>query len=113
MAEGGHDGWAGMADWRERRGAGMAGGRERRGGGKDGLGGMALLSRPMAIACGRVLPYSWLINSSFPRKRESRGLCDRKAGIGRTALDSRSPMGVGDELRGNDARRSGFPLSRE
>ena len=41
-------------------------------------------------------------NPSFPRKRESRDLCDRKAGIGRAALDSWSPIGVGDELRGND-----------
>ena len=39
---------------------------------------------------------------SFPRKRESRDLCDRKAGIGRAALDSWSPVGVGDGLRGND-----------
>ena len=41
-------------------------------------------------------------NPSFPRKRESRDLCDRKAGIGGAALDSWSPVGVGDELRGND-----------
>ncbi len=39
-------------------------------------------------------------NPSFPRKRESRDLCDRKAGIGGLALGSRSPIGVGDELRG-------------
>ena len=39
---------------------------------------------------------------SFPRKRESRDFCGRKAGIGRGALDSWSPIGVGDELRGND-----------
>ena len=31
---------------------------------------------------------------SFPRKRESRDLCDGKAGIGRMALDSWSPLGV-------------------
>ena len=31
---------------------------------------------------------------SFPRKRESRDLCDGKAGIGRVALDSWSPLGV-------------------
>ncbi len=54
MTVGGTDGWAGMADWRERRKVGMAGGRERPGG-----------APPMAIACGRVLPYSWRINSSF------------------------------------------------
>ena len=35
-------------------------------------------------------------------RRESRDLCDRKAGIGRAALDSWSPIGVADELRGND-----------
>ena len=43
-----------------------------------------------------------LQNPSFPRKRESRALCDRKAGIGRGALDSWCPVGVGDGLRGND-----------
>ena len=37
---------------------------------------------------------------SFPRKRESRDLCNGKAGIGRAVLDSWSPIGVGDELRG-------------
>ncbi len=62
----------------------------------------ALLPRPRAIVFGRVPPYSWLINSSFLRKRESRDLCDRKVGIGRTAFDSRSPIGGGDKLRGND-----------
>ena len=45
---------------------------------------------------------SFPLNPSFPRKRESRDHCDRKAGIGRTALGSRSPIGVGDKLRGND-----------
>ena len=45
---------------------------------------------------------SFPLNPSFPRKRESRDLCDRKAGIGRLALGSRSPIGVGDKLRGND-----------
>ena len=39
-------------------------------------------------------------NPSFPRKRESRDLCDGKAGIGRAALGSWSPVGVGDGLRG-------------
>ncbi len=39
---------------------------------------------------------------SFPRKRESRDLCDRTDGIGRVALGSWSPVGVGDGLRGND-----------
>ena len=39
---------------------------------------------------------------SFPRKRESRDLCDGKGGIGRAALGSWCPMGVGDQLRGND-----------
>ncbi len=41
-------------------------------------------------------------NPSFPRKRESRDFCDRNAGIGRGALGSRSSIGVGDKLRGND-----------
>ena len=35
-------------------------------------------------------------NPSFPRKRESRDLCDGKAGIGRVALGSWCPMGVGE-----------------
>ncbi len=35
-------------------------------------------------------------------KRESRDLCDGKGGIGRAALGSWSPVGVGDELQGND-----------
>ena len=39
-------------------------------------------------------------NPSFPRKRESRDHCDRKAGIGRTALDCHFPIGLGDKLRG-------------
>ena len=42
------------------------------------------------------------LNPSFPRKRESRDHCDRKAGIGRTALDCHFPIGLGDKLRGND-----------
>ena len=81
----------------------------------------ALLPWPRAMAFGLVAPYSWLINSSFPRvpfprkvafprgasfplnpsfprKRESRDLCDRTDGLGRMALDSWSPIGVGDEL---------------
>ena len=37
-----------------------------------------------------------LRSSSFPRKRESRDLCDGKAGIGRAALGSWCPMGVGE-----------------
>ena len=41
-------------------------------------------------------------NPSFPRKRESSDLCDRKAGIGRMALDCHFPIGLGDKLRGND-----------
>ena len=41
-----------------------------------------------------------LRSPSFPRKRESRDLCDRKAGIGRAALGSWCPIGVWDELRG-------------
>ena len=31
---------------------------------------------------------------SFPRKRESRDLCDRTDGIGRAALGSWCPLGV-------------------
>ena len=56
-----------------------------------------------AVALGKVAfprEASFPLNPSFPRKRESRDLCDRKAGIGRMALDSWSPIGVGDELRG-------------
>ncbi len=82
MVEGGNDRWAGMVEGGNDRWAGMSVG------GNDGWAGMVVGGD------GRSL--------SFPRKRESRDLCDRKAGIGRAALDSWSPIGVGDGLRGND-----------
>ncbi len=74
MAVGGNDGRAGMGVGGSDRWAGMSVG------GNDGC-------RDSQ-------------NPSFPRKRESRDLCDRKAGIGRAALGSWSPVGVGDGLRG-------------
>ena len=77
---GGNDGWAGMAD------------------------AVALreLAFPRDDSQNPSFPReaSFPLNPSFPRKRESRDLCDRKAGLGRMALDSWSPIGVGDELRG-------------
>ena len=58
-----------------------------------------------AVALGKLAflrEASFPLNPSFPRKRESRDHCDRKAGIGRTALDCHFPIGLGDKLRGND-----------
>ena len=81
MVEGGDDGRAGMTggwEWRMGRNGGWRGSAE-----------------------GGILTDAVALRSpSFPRKRESRGLCDGKAGIGRAALGSWSPVGVGDELRG-------------
>ena len=75
----GNDRWVGMSE---------GGNDGRRGWRKDEK---ALVPWPRAIAFGRVAPYSWLINSSFPLSREG---CPSNATL---------PV----------AKVSGFPLSRE
>ena len=57
---------------------------------------------------------AWLCEARHSRESGNPGtFAIGKAGIGRGALGSWCPMGVWDELRGNDGWRSGFPLSRE
>ena len=50
---------------------------------------------------------------SFPRKRESIQPCRRRFVISQGVVDSRSPVGVGDKLRGNDRNHASHPESEK